>query len=473
MARGNYTTYVNKYAHPNWSDGEVVERIPIPFLKKEEETDDGKPYEVPLKLLSEKLAKHKAFQSFRLLCLCGAGKLPDGTNVMTDWGNNKNRNLKQSNPNDYSLAWHIEWDGFRYYTGGDLSGDLTTQKYFNIEEPMVEYLHALKDDYQVDALKADHHGSTNNNYFKPEKGSPKSLFDYFKPETIVVSCNQKKKCPRAPFVINTNKFLNENNASDLLFVNDLVVPANITSLYNALNSVILDNAVYTNILLDKDKRQIISETVVNKKQDISQKGFLRKRLASVVLIHHLSNNISIDTAPHLKDMEKPTVINRNNYDIELHYGNYSGFTRKRSTFPDGIKIRTEYSEEEITKLKGYIITDRSNEIWELYQKNKDKTTKQFPSIQDFSDAGVIGDTLIDLFNLHYKRSQKRSMKYNSSQGIGQPQHLFEIADITQVSDEDIQTMTGVVDQDSKNYTLYHKEKSFLRNRNSAKKKKYF
>lgn len=177
-----------------------------------------------------------------LSCFCAAGVLANGTNVL--WQNvrqrvlggadNKpdeaqetavadkiERGLALVSPNDHSLALLLEWGEFRYFTAGDLSGDLTLTRYANIEEPLVEYLAALGK-LPVTVMKANHHGSDHSNYPREvqcdlqvfagpveEGAEPDSvpgpspirakrevgLLDELKPETIIVTCNQMKGVP--------------------------------------------------------------------------------------------------------------------------------------------------------------------------------------------------------------------------------------------------------------------------------------
>lgn len=178
-----------------------------------------------------------------LTCFCAGGVLADGTNVLRmnvrdrvlggaydvpgqaqqDTLDKKiERGLALVNPNDHSLAFVLEWEGFRYFTAGDLSGDLSLKRYANIEEPLVEYL-AAQGKLPVTVMKVNHHGSDHSTYpaqverevgyvgpveedAEPEAAPacPTSIFkaargvgllDELRPQTIVVPCNQMKGVP--------------------------------------------------------------------------------------------------------------------------------------------------------------------------------------------------------------------------------------------------------------------------------------
>jgi len=191
----------------------------------------------------------------QLTCYCAAGVLADGTNALRDCVRKRilyraNRKVDGSDlseqekqvvesradqempsvsPNDLSLAFILSWNGFTYFTAGDLSGDLSLTRYANVEEPLVAYLRGAGVLAQpVTAMKATHHGSNHNNYGKkirrkadytlsqagedqdPEgTGTEKEfepvrkgygLLDELRPETIVVSCNQMKGVPGGEYV---------------------------------------------------------------------------------------------------------------------------------------------------------------------------------------------------------------------------------------------------------------------------------
>ncbi len=116
--------------------------------------------------------------------------------------------------NDLSLAWILEYKPtgkkeFRYFTGGDLSGDKAL-KYTNVERALLDCLYRTdgplkdknNDDITIDVLKATHHGSKHSSfgydtrkedkdYYKEgSKDNQASIFlDKIQPKHIVLPCN--------------------------------------------------------------------------------------------------------------------------------------------------------------------------------------------------------------------------------------------------------------------------------------------
>lgn len=131
------------------------------------------------------------------LKLCCASGVVNGTDHLAGVAR------RYIDPNDLSLALLLEWkDGdqvFRYFTAGDLSGDLTLKRYYNLEEPLVAYLTAQGQlgDAGVTVLKASHHGSNYSTY-KPPAGA--GLLDRLKPDMVVVTANTFKDVPGERFL---------------------------------------------------------------------------------------------------------------------------------------------------------------------------------------------------------------------------------------------------------------------------------
>ncbi|HYR08902.1 MAG TPA: MBL fold metallo-hydrolase [Longimicrobium sp.] len=225
-------------------------RLNLPFLDADS-TLSPRPVEIPLVPTSSDIT---------LTCYCAGGVLADGTNVLrrqaelrvlarekVTAGDLSKRakemarleadvteELKKANPNDLSLAFLLEWksQGFRYWTAGDLSGDLRLTRYANLEEPLIAYLRDKLNHLTtpITVMKATHHGSNHNNYPASVKRVPtykntsceegndddddmegtglvefkavnrKGLLDELCPETIIIPCNQMKGVPGGEFV---------------------------------------------------------------------------------------------------------------------------------------------------------------------------------------------------------------------------------------------------------------------------------
>lgn len=150
-----------------------------------------------------------------LTCYCANGILASGKDVLGEQKRQKNR---APSPNDLSLAFVLEWDGFRYFTAGDLSGDLTKKSYYDIESALITYLTDTTNgpvkDKGVSVLRVSHHGSEHSN--QPD------LFTKLKPQVIIVSCNTKKKVPSPVFLGRLKDYFDDNGQARVLFVNDLL-----------------------------------------------------------------------------------------------------------------------------------------------------------------------------------------------------------------------------------------------------------
>lgn len=250
-------------------------RVELPFAKKSNFTSGtlGNAYRGPVTVNLTPGGEVK------LTCYCGGGVLADGTNalranaqqrVLVRNGYRANgSNLPKSkrqwlsrmtddelnkvSPNDLSLAFLLEWGAFRYFTAGDLSGDLSLTRYANIEEPLVKYLRTsgvLAN--PVTVMKATHHGSNHNNYAASirrkadyslsaatedqeaegastvaeqvfEAENKIGLLDELKPESIVVCCNQMKGVPGNEFIQRATTYCGtkqNNRTLTINFVND-------------------------------------------------------------------------------------------------------------------------------------------------------------------------------------------------------------------------------------------------------------
>lgn len=194
---GQYTSTVQN----NKVGGQPAQRVALPFIAAGADLTKAAP--VVLRLGEN--------TGVTLTCYCANGILADGTNVLGTQRGVKNR---EPSPNDVSLAFVLEWDDFRYFTAGDLSGDPTLQSYFDIETGLVNYLAGgpLKNK-PVTVLRVSHHGSEHSNQ--------DALFAKLKPKLIVVSCNTKKKVPSPVFLARLKTYLDANAGAKVVFVNEL------------------------------------------------------------------------------------------------------------------------------------------------------------------------------------------------------------------------------------------------------------
>ena len=89
-----------------------------------------------------------------LKCHAGNGYV-QGTVARNTGGN-------ADNPNNYCLAFILEYGAFRYFTGGDLGG--SGGSYYDHESLLAQYLAAnYPDNGHVCAFKSNHHGSDHSN----------------------------------------------------------------------------------------------------------------------------------------------------------------------------------------------------------------------------------------------------------------------------------------------------------------------
>lgn len=257
-------------------------RLNLPFIQKSNFSPDGATLQGGAGPVEIRLVPGSA--DVTLTCYCAGGVLANGTNVLRSnvrtrllrsrqrkedesdlTAEEKQRlgelttvELGKVSPNDLSLAFILQWNDFRYWTAGDLSGDLSLTRYANVEEPLVEYLRGTADlaNRPITVMKATHHGSNHNNYpasitrtvnfgappprgeddeaapvngvnkeFRAKNG--KGLLDELKPETIVVPCNQMKGVPGGEFVTRLQAYCSaaqDQRTLTAAFVNECVYP---------------------------------------------------------------------------------------------------------------------------------------------------------------------------------------------------------------------------------------------------------
>jgi hypothetical protein len=197
-----------------------------------------------------------------LTCYC-AGGIPRGhdingapfdsaLNKFSKWKDYKAKDFESyktyagiKDENDLSLAWILEYKpagktAFRYFTAGDLSGDVSTL-YTNIERPLLDCLYRkggpLKDkndkDITIDVLKATHHGSKHSSfgfdareedkdfYKGTSTKNPSSLFlDKIKPKYIVLPCNNSlgDPLPFSEFFDRMKPYIKDDDTGQKVFV---------------------------------------------------------------------------------------------------------------------------------------------------------------------------------------------------------------------------------------------------------------
>lgn len=127
-----------------------------------------------------------------LTCYCAGGIIPNKGKIIKG---------KFKDENDLSMAWLLEYKGFRYFTAGDLSG-ATEGKYNNVEGHLLEYLYGENGPLKnktVDVLKATHHGSKYSLFgddgFYCENNSNSIFLKKLKPKAIIVPCNNSISPP--------------------------------------------------------------------------------------------------------------------------------------------------------------------------------------------------------------------------------------------------------------------------------------
>jgi competence protein ComEC len=98
-------------------------------------------------------------------------------------GVNRNNPGGKANPNNWGLAWVLEYGKFRYYTGGDLGG-YNTGAYLDVETPLAQNFLSIFPNPgsapgHICAFKIDHHGS--------EHSSNDLFLNTLKSSTITIS----------------------------------------------------------------------------------------------------------------------------------------------------------------------------------------------------------------------------------------------------------------------------------------------
>jgi hypothetical protein len=181
-----------------------AKRVPIPFI------DQSAPINGPVTI------ELGVGTGIKLICYCANGVLADGTDIL---GPQKTKKRRAVNPNDLSLVFILEWEDFRYFTAGDLSGDKSLKSYYNIEENLVAYLEK-QGKLPVTVLKVTHHGSEYSSYPPSGTTTKDGFLDKLQPDALIIPCNISKQVPSPTFLERANNYCTASK-SPMLFVNDL------------------------------------------------------------------------------------------------------------------------------------------------------------------------------------------------------------------------------------------------------------
>ncbi len=87
--------------------------------------------------------------------------LATNVKVLTKWGSKSHvdKSEKARSENDYSYAFLLKYQGFTYFSGGDLGG--YAPAYLDLETPLINYFRTIptQGDFHVCVAKSSHHGS--------------------------------------------------------------------------------------------------------------------------------------------------------------------------------------------------------------------------------------------------------------------------------------------------------------------------
>lgn len=213
-----------------------------PFIEKDFDPKNAKPLQLQL----------GEGTGITLTCYCANGVLANGTNVLKPQKDTKSRKF---NPNDLSLVFILEWEGFRYFTAGDLSGDPTLKSYYNVEGELVQYL-IDQGKKPITAMKVNHHGSERSNY--PGTGSANGFLDQLEPETLIIPCNISKNVPSPIFLQRAYTYC-ANKKATVVFVNDEVYYSSDKE-YDPVVQMQKNPALNCNIQLDDSNKTASNDT---------------------------------------------------------------------------------------------------------------------------------------------------------------------------------------------------------------------
>ncbi len=255
---GTYWSYVKKKA-------KYLKRIEIPFIKEDNWSVDAQLNEenkrpLNIYLTRNKLEWDQSDQLGVLTCYCAGGILYDGNNVT---------NTGSTNENDNSLAFILHWNGFRYYTAGDLSYK-ETSNYTPVTPSLIELL--SQEPYHncplpVDVMKVTHHGSKNNN--------EEELYKIMCPRVMVVPCNKQLSggLPDLDTLGVLDSYCEDQNRGNkfLYFLNDFKIRGR--KINNIANKMYLSNVVQNCDGLNEFIETLNSENVKN----LQELGLVNKK----------------------------------------------------------------------------------------------------------------------------------------------------------------------------------------------------
>ena len=124
---------------------------------------------------------------------------------------NRNNPGTKGNPNNWGLAWVLEYGKFRYFTGGDIGG-YVTNSYLDIEDPIAAelpfyYTTPASAPGHICVFKSDHHGS--------EHSTSDIFLNGLKPTLCSISCGSRHGHPTQQAM--DRMMADHWNAADLRF----------------------------------------------------------------------------------------------------------------------------------------------------------------------------------------------------------------------------------------------------------------
>jgi hypothetical protein len=420
-------------------------RVELPFMKAENFDSQGKlasgagPVVIPI----------VPGLPVTLTVYCAGGVLADGTNVLL--ANVSERVLRKRgidplqptfpgassevkiedeieaarqkvSPNDSSIAFILQWGDFRYFSAGDLSGDLSLTRYANVEEPLMAYLDALGVLAKpVDVMKATHHGSNHNNYppmvyrkanwnlagageaddqgADPSGGvafysaDGKGLLDRLKPETILVPCNQMKCVPGSEYVGRVRAYCSVGQKDRLLtvnFINRCDYPRPSSPLYDERQKASWPDF--------NSLRAAVGATLLMDDADGITNG--PPRVAVVHVPPLPSDTVTSDDV---------TVIRKMSHSLKLDFGVLDNSNASLASRSQGQQL-PPLSQDQFKHLAGQLM-DRAQEIVALAASSPGYVRKRFPALATIGTADEVLGTLTALVNKSYPPPSDQDLFY--------------------------------------------------------------
>ena len=149
-----------------------------------------------------------------IVCISGSGAISDGKSTTDIFYGVESKGYTEIDANATSLGFVLRFEDFRYFTAGDLSGDVSTV----FADKMAK--NAIDNDGAATFMKANHHGSLANN--------PDKLLNVIDPDAIIIPCALKRwALPRDEFIRGTiDSFREKDKASGSAFFNKRLIFAN-------------------------------------------------------------------------------------------------------------------------------------------------------------------------------------------------------------------------------------------------------